>query len=612
MSSIKVFFLFIFSTTIYANSININESTTYLDILSKAEIYLDKTKKLTVQDIQKSQNKFKKNSKSLIGFGYSPNFNVWIKFTLHNKTDKIIKRVIEYGNTLTTHVIFFDPNKNYEKKEEGLFYKNSKRKTVNPTFEIELSPNQTATYYLKVYSFITTLIVKVNLWEESNFFNKEIKHQIVLAIFFGSMFILGIYNLFIYFFTKDKSYLYYVMYIIGIMIHHLLYVGYAKLYLLDNETMIKAIGFAPLIVAFPVYALGLFTKSFLQTSQYKIHDKILKAFLFLIPISIVFFLLTDEYDKFRNTITMLFLLYLMHFTLFASIKKNKQAYFILFGWIIFLTSGMLMFLSSAGVFNIYEYMPYLIETSFITEAIIFSIALANRINDLQKERNIMNERLIEQQKTETNRLFKKVEEKTLNLRKILDEKDLLLKELNHRVKNNMQMIVSLIRLQNDKIENRKLQDVLITIQNRISAMSHLHELLYRQNDISHISAFEYFETLTEEVKYSYDKVAVEISYDIQTDLDIEQTIYCGLILNELITNSFKYAFVNNQGEITIKLLKKDSFFTLIVKDNGIGYENISQNTLGLTLVTTLVTDQLGGEIQIDSKNHVKTTIKWKN
>nr|WP_267884058.1 7TM-DISM domain-containing protein [Halarcobacter anaerophilus] len=229
----------------------------------------------------------------------------------------------------------------------------------------------------------------------------------MLSLFFGAMLILGVYNLFIFFFTKDISYLYYVLYIFGILFHQLAYVGFAKLYIFDTENMIRVIKSASIIVAAPVLALGLFTKNFLKTKQYKIHNIILDIFLVLIPVSILFFLLTESFDKYRNVITMLFLVYLMYITLYAALKKNKQAYFILFAWTIFLTTGMLMFLSSAGIFDIFEHIPYLIEISFVSEALVFSVALANRINSLQEEKEIANQKLLIQQQNETQRLAKK-------------------------------------------------------------------------------------------------------------------------------------------------------------------------------------------------------------
>jgi two-component system, sensor histidine kinase LadS len=300
----------------------------------------------------------------------------------------------------------------------------------------------------------------------------------------------------------------------------------------------------------------------------------------------------------------------MIITVYAAIKKNKQAYFILFGWFIFLSSGMLMYLSSVGIFDISRYFPYLIEASFVVEAIIFSIALANRITNLQREKNEANKRLIIQQKNETKRLSKEVALRTNDLKMALDEKELLLKELNHRVKNNMQTIVSLIRLQSDEIKDERLKDILLTIQNRINAMSHLHELLYKQENIAYVDVYEYLENLIEEVKDSYDTY-IDIHLDIKTKLKMEQSIYCGLIINELVTNSFKYAFPNKEGNIFISLEKENEMIKLIVKDDGIGYDEKNTNiSLGLTLVNTLAVNQLKGNMNISSKEGVITTILW--
>lgn len=609
MSYLKIIFLLLVSINLYANIININEQTKSIEILPNSEIYIDKNRNLTIEDIIKQNVKFEKNNKKILSFGYSPDFDVWIKIVLKNDLNKPIKKILEYNNPLTTNVDFYDVNKNNYFQKDGLLTQNKDKYVINPIFEIELNPNEEKVYFVKASSYITTLIIDLKLWNENSFYQKEIKHQIILSLFFGAMFILGIYNLFIYLFTRDKSYLYYVIYIFGLIAHHLVYVGFTKLYMFNSKILLDILELSSVLVALPVYALGLFTKSFLQTNQYPILNKILNGFLIVIPISILFFIFTDDYDKYRNSLTMLFLLFLMIVTIYGAIKRNKQAYFILFGWFIFLSSGMLMFLSSSGIFDIKKFFPYLIETSFVMEAIIFSIALANRITSLQKEKNEANNRLIIQQKNETKRLSKEVDLRTKDLKTALDEKELLLKELNHRVKNNMQTIVSLIRLQSDEVENEKLKDILLTIQNRISAMGHLHELLYKQDNINYIDVYEYFEILIEEVRYSYDSY-INIHLDIKTKLKMEQAIYCGLIINELITNSFKYAFPNKEGNIYV-ILEKDEKMKLTVKDDGIGFEKTNTTfSLGLTLVNTLALNQLKGKIITDIKDGVTTTILW--
>ena len=610
---LKLLILFLLQINIFANPISIDGKVSFINLLPNSQLYIDHTRSFSLNDIQTKNIKFDINQKESLSYGYSPNFNVWITFILKNTTDSPIVKIVEYANPLTTNIEFYDlQNTCYIVDKKGLFdIENSlDKETVNPIFKITLQPHETKRYYLKASSDITTLIVNLNLWDQDKFYIKEIKHQIILSLLFGAMFILGIYNLFIFFFTKDRSYLYYVAYIFTLIFHQIIYVGFANTYFFDTNQMRYIIEFASLIVAFPVFALGLFTKNFLNVVQYRIHNKILNIFLIIIPVSIIFFLLTDKYDKYRNIFTMLLLVYLMYLRIFASLKKNKQAYFILFGWFIFVISGMLMFLSSAGILNLHSSFPYVIEVSFVLEAVIFSIALANKINILQKEKNEANQNLLLQKTNEAINLEKRVKEKTKDLNQSLDENKTLLRELNHRVKNNMQMIVSLVRLQLDEVKEEKLRSVLLTIQNRVNAMSHLHELLYKQDNFSHINTYAYFEIIIHELEDSYN-FNTTINLNVTVDLKVEEAIYCGLILNELITNAFKYAFESNGGIINVDLHQQENVYILKVCDNGKGFANNNErSSLGLSLVETLTQHQLDGTFELDSIDGVTALIIW--
>lgn len=611
LTKFLIIFIGFFTLLLSAEVLHVDSNVAHYDLLPHSQIYIDINKTKNFDEIVDSSTPFQDNHDILRGYGYSPNFNVWVRFTISNSTDETIEQILEYDNALTSNILFYAPENDYTPIQEGLFHISNNRKTINPIFTITLKPNETRTYYIKAASHITTLIIKLNLWKSDSFYEKEISHQVILALFFGSMFILALYNTFIYFFTKDMSYLFYSLYIFGILIHHFFYVGLSNIYLINpawNEAIIQ---YASLIVGFPALALAIFTQSFLKTKQYLLWNKILNIYLIIFPILLSIFLVTDSLNKYRNIFSVLLLIYLLGITIYASFKRNRQAYFILFGWLVFISAGLFMYLSSTGIFSIYKYFSYYVEVSLVVEAIVFSIALADRIKQLQIDKEEANLQLISQQKNEKDYLKQEVKKKTLALQILLDEKKLLLKELNHRVKNNMQTIVSLIRLQSDKVDDKLLQDFLITIQNRINAMSHLHELLYTQEDITHIDAYEYFEILIEEVKESYKHNEVEINFDITANLKMEQAVYCGLILNELITNAFKYAFPTQEGTITIKLYKKNSLYSLDICDDGIGYnQDIQENSLGLLLVTTLVKEQLRGTLEIDASEGVKIRISW--
>ncbi|WP_206732264.1 7TM diverse intracellular signaling domain-containing protein [Halarcobacter mediterraneus] len=608
MSILKIFLILCVNIIFLNANILVNNNTTKIDLLSKSEIFLDKTKTLSFEEVK--NKKFESNTKSILSYGYNPNFDLWLKFSLSNKTNKKKIFIIEYDNCLTTSVQFFDPDNNYKMKQEGLFFIRDNRKTVNPYFLIELKPNETKTYFMNVNSEITTLIVGLKLWDIHKFYEKEVSHQFMLALFFGAMFVLLIYNLFIFFFTKDISYFYYVLYIFAIVFHQLVFVGIGNIYFYEKEFLFDIFNYAPLVVVLPIFTLALFTKSFLKLEQYPIHNKILNILILLVPINVLILLNIEELAKYRNHITIIILTYLMYVTIYALFKKNKQAKYIFIGWVIFFFSGSLMIMASIGYFNIYKYIPYFAEVSIVTEAIILSIALSNRIKILQEENDSINKTLILQKENEKERLEKQVFEKTKNLNYALEERELLLKELNHRVKNNMQTIVSLIRLQNDEIKNEKLNDILITIQNRISAMSYLHELLYTQNDMTFVNTSHYFKLICEEIQCSYNKEII-IDLDIKAQLRIEQAMYCGLILNELITNTFKYAYPKQKkGKVFISLEKNNGVYKLIVADEGVGFESKS-NSLGLIIVENLAKRQLKGEIETYSSNGVKNIIEWK-
>lgn len=611
MNIIKLFLFVIIATYSFGETISLDKDIEVQEILSKSQIYIDHTQKLTIDDIYNGKVSFKDNDKSVLGFGYSPDFSVWVKVVLKNDTDKKIEKIIEYDNALTTDIEFFISDE--KRLKDGSFNIPEDRKTLTPFFKLELEAGERKIFYIKSSSQITTLIVKLNLWNSDNFYEKEIKHQLILALFFGAMTVLALYNLSIYFFTKDMSYMFYFFYILGIIMHQLVYVGSGSVYIFTKDILIAIITHASLLVTFPSVALGLFTKFFLQIRQYSVLNKLLNLFLVITIISPFLFIFSEEYNKYRSLIPFLLLIYLMFITTYASIKKNRQAYFILFGWLIFLTSGMFMFLSSAGILSISDDFKYYVEIGLVLEAIIFSIALADRIKQLQKEKNKINEKLILQEKEEGQKLKVQVEEKTRDLKDALDEKGILLKELHHRVKNNMQMIMSLLELQSDDIEDEKTQGIFKTVQNRIYAMSEIHELLYREDvNISKINTYEYFDRIIDELRQSYDSEDINIHLEIDTKIDIAQAIYCGLILNELVTNSMKYGFEAKKGNIIVTLKSDEGRYLFHIEDDGIGYDRDDQSeSLGLLLVDTLVTKQLKGTLNTETNNGVKVDISWR-
>jgi len=602
-----IFLLFFFTSLLFSNdTIVIDNTTSYKEILSKSEIFIDQTQKLSFQEIQKQT--FVKNDLEILSYGYSPDFTVWIKFTLKNNSDTTISKTIEYNNPLTTHIEFYDENKIFK---DGLYQLNFQKESVNPIFEITLLPNQIKTYYIKTSSHITTLIVKLNLWDKELFQKESHYHNMILSMFFASMLILALYNLFIYFFTKDKSYLYYVAYMFGVILHQLLYTGFGNIYLFSQSFSIFLVYIASLVVAFPLIAFALLVKSFIKTKQYPIYNKILNIYLISFPFLLLIFFITDKFASYRNIFSIILLVFLIVLTIYASLKRNRQAYFVLLGWILFAIASLFMYFANIGFIDIFDDFRYFVEIALTLEALVFSVALSDKINQLEQKKNEANMELILNQQLEQQRLEYQVKEKTKELQQAFEEKNLLLKELNHRVKNNMQTIISLIRLQTNEIKEESIKKIFETTYNRINAMSKLHELFDSKDKLSNINANIYLQNLIDELKSGFESENIKINFDIQTTIKIEDAVYCGLIVNELVTNSLKYAFPNNNGTINIQFIEQSDNYILSIEDNGTGYDQ--QNTLanlGLTLINTLATKQLKGTIQKDTTNGVRVVVAW--
>lgn len=186
----------------------------------------------------------------------------------------------------------------------------------------------------------------------------------------------------------------------------------------------------------------------------------------------------------------------------------------------------------------------------------------------------------------------------------VNEKNILLKEIHHRVKNNMQIISSLLNLQITHLNDEKLINILKESQNRVKTMAMIHEKLYLTTNFNRINQSEYVSSLISGLMYSYsarDRIKAVIDVD-PVDLNIETSVPCGLIINELVSNSIKHGFPNEmEGIILVSLKPVKNNFELRIVDNGIGFpEEIDyKNTtsLGLELVNNLV-NQLDGEIEL--------------
>ena len=203
----------------------------------------------------------------------------------------------------------------------------------------------------------------------------------------------------------------------------------------------------------------------------------------------------------------------------------------------------------------------------------------------------------------------------ITVNKQTSKNEFLLKELHHRVKNNLQLIYSLLNLQKRRIENIDNKENLVAVQNRIHTMSLVHEFLYNSDNYEYINVFEYVKTLSAYLITIYKKEGnVEISYDIdeEIELETERVIYLGLIINEILSNTFKFELNTNKVLlIKISIKSVDGIIDIIIKDNGPGFikENVKEGSLGLKLINIMST-QLEALHEIKSDKGVTHKIKF--
>ena len=196
---------------------------------------------------------------------------------------------------------------------------------------------------------------------------------------------------------------------------------------------------------------------------------------------------------------------------------------------------------------------------------------------------------------------------------------MLLKEVYHRVKNNLQVVSSLINLQARNVKNEATAELLKQSADRIKAMALLHEKLYQSKDLARIDFNAYIHSLADHLLFGYgvhsDKIRVNIRID-DIFLDVDTAIPCGLIINELLSNALEHAFPDNRhGEIGITFTQDQGEFILVISDNGVGFpadlDYKKSASLGLQLVATL-TNQLNGHMTLDRKDGSTFTISFTN
>lgn len=590
--------LFIGFSSAFATEINLsNENSSYEG--EKISYFEDKNSSYDINKIKELDNKsfIKENKKVFLTFFTQSTY--WLKFDVINETNNKLERYFVFDTPWidTINIYIYDEQNSLTTYKLGTLLPFKERSMkINLLNQIHNFSNGKSTVYLQIKTR-DPFIIPFSILSEKNFYEKIIDMDLIVISTYSIVSAILIFNFLIFVIARYKPYFYYSLYLLSYLIASLSYDSHTFKYILydypNTQNWMQSIT----ILFYLIFSL-LFAKSFLELKDsFPKIDKYTNYILVIhIGICILTTILGYEYTIFyASCITPLFSIYMLFLGLYSFIRGSKKAIFFtlatIFGCIgAFLTSSIA---ASLIAYNWYLFKG--VDIGITIDSILFSIALAYRYTSLNL--------ILEKTKNEVTQLNinleKKVDERTKELDIQVKNKTVLLKELSHRIKNNLQIISALLYMDKDKLLNEKDKDILDENIKRIKSISILYENFLEIENPNKIELKKYIKEIVSEIKNSYSSLNISYNLNIHKILMNQNSLIpIGLVMNELILNSVKYAFKEVPNpKISIYFFKDEKNINFIYKDNGIGASiDKVENGFGFSLMKNLISFQLNGKI----------------
>lgn len=561
---------------------------------------------------------------------FKSNNYYWIKCTIENPFNNPQEYHLAVFPFIDNTFYFYNnEEKKWQNTASGLGNSNGTRSFSY--FPLTIENNKKNTFYIRMNvsalaGFKDSTHVHLNLVKTTVVKQNEQRNYIIWIITLVIILMLFLYNLYSYFVFKDNAFLYYLLILVGAAIY---ITGVNKFFnalfpkgiyqvLLSKEGYVYYFNlnafFTELAILIIITGFIQFTRNYLQTKAILPKwDKVLKYINLVFAIAISFTSITTitgiwySFDYFTMPINYAIIIILLLIILVGVIAYKRKYMFGKY----FLVANILplFFMILVAVYFIInptanDGAKLLPNIAILSLSLTFAIALFFRITTLKKD--LGNEQL--QAQTLINNL--KRSEQSNN------EKEIHLKEIHHRVKNNLQIINGLLFMQFKDNNDEKMKAQLKQSQERIKSMALVHNKLYESNDNVHVYIKEYIKDLAGDILKTNSPAGKSIILNIEeneaVNLSLDTSVSLGLILNELITNACKYAFAGKEnGRINIAINKLGSGYQLIVKDDGSGLANDfhQKNSMGLRLVTNL-SKQLGGQAKFENNGGTVVTVNF--
>jgi len=605
--------LLFFCTLLFSeNYIDVSDSKSY--VLHEHYFYLeDKIGNLTYEeiltnDIQKRFHPLKGRS---AGFGLTKS-DFWIKVPLHNPKNYPISRLLKFDYPLLDRVTFYrsNPDGTYSMKISGdsIAVALHEKKDENIVFSLVMQPHAKEVLYFHIHS-MSSMDLQLYLMDNDQYYTSQVTKTALLGIFYGGASIMILYNFFLFLSIREESYFYYVIFQIANILTLLALSGVALRYLWPSYPDINNVIIPFLIVLAHVLAI-MFTRTYLDTKRLlPKQDKMLLA---ILVFSIVILMLTAVLDYYHAIILSVVVLFVTTPSLFtvgliAYFRyKLRASKFYMIAWILLLIGTTLTGLKNIGLMPINFFTIWGTQIGVFFELLLLSFGLADRINVIRSEKERFQDEAAQKAKVLTDILRKskdelaqEVKDRTfelymanLELRKSITAKEALFKEVHHRVKNNLQVIISMMWLQRKRTDNEAVHTLIDDSTARLQSMAMIHEMLYQSNDIAMVKLDEYLQSLVDLCRRNTLGESVQIISALQPlEITMDTAVTMGLICNEVLSNVFKHAFRTHEtgNRLLVRCEQYGNHIRFRIKDNGIGFEGFSQNKkcIGIMLVHSL-------------------------
>lgn len=342
-----------------------------------------------------------------LGFHKDP---VWLRFRLAHSDQAAKTLVLDMGYPLHDHVEFYAPNgKQVTKKISGDIHPYHTREidSANIAFLLSVPPGE-HTYYLRLHSQ-SSLVLPLRILSEQKFYHEKFQEYVVMFLYYGVLIVMALYNLFLFFSIRDRTYLYYALFTACLLMNTAVLNGMAFQFLWPDSPRWGNI--AALVAVFLVHALGIqFSRSYLRTDQLTPRvDIFLKGFMALCLTGALAAFFLPYYILMRPILLLVLAAtaVLLGVGIYGVVKKSRPAYFYLVAWMLLLAANVLAILKNAGVLPSWTFLTYSIQIGSAAEVVLLSLGLADRINVLNNRLEAANENLENKVKERTIELAEK-------------------------------------------------------------------------------------------------------------------------------------------------------------------------------------------------------------